>query len=117
MSKLQVVRRPNRRALLLPMGMSKSNPSLLFPLDGVDKSELDELIRAILAKQGVTDEREVQAVVEKAEQDSEVRIKVLEARKELRRLMSIKSRGISLIQKGFRRWQECFFMGGKNGNK
>ncbi len=95
--------------MLLPMSGSKSNPSLLFPLDGVDQEELDDLIRGILAKGGVTDEKEVQAIVEKAEQDSEVRIKILEARREVRRLMSLRARGIKLIQRGFRKWVECFY--------
>lgn len=109
MPAIYVARRPKRRGLLIPMMGNRANPSLLFPLDGVEKEELEDLIRAILAKQGITDEREVQAIVEKAEQDSEVRIKVQEARRELRRLMSIRARGISLIQSGFRRWKEAFF--------
>ena len=117
MGNLFVARRPKRRGLLLPMLGNKASPNLLFPLDGVEKSELDELIRAILAKQNVTDEKEIQAIVEKAEQDSEVRIKVYEARKELRRLMSLRARGIKLIQVGFRRWKECFYPAIKQYNK
>ena len=108
MPELYIARRPKRRGLLLPMLGTKVNPSLLFPLDGVDRGELDELIRAILAKQGVTEESEIQAVVEKAEKDSEVRIKIAEARKEIRRLMSLRARGIKLMQRGFRKWVEVF---------
>ena len=117
MPELYIARRPKRRGLLLPMLGTKVNPSLLFPLDGVDRGELDELIRAILAKQGVSDEGEIQAIVEKAEQDSEVRIKIAEARKEIRRLMSIRAKGISLIQVGFRKWREAFFPAVKNFKK
>jgi hypothetical protein len=109
MSRIYVARRPNRRGLLLPQLGSRANPSLLFPLDGLERGELDELIRAILAKQGVTDEREISQIIEKAEQDSEVRIKVTEARKEVRRLMKLRGQGLSLIQRGFRKWSECFY--------
>ncbi len=83
--------------------------SLLFPLDGVERSELDELIRAILAKGGVTKEAEVQAIVEKAELDIELRIKVPEARAEIRRLMALRLQGIILMQRGFRKWVGAFY--------
>ena len=110
MGNLLVTRRPKRRGLLIARGLgTKANPSLLFPLDGVDRSELDELIRAILARQGVTDETEIQAIIERAEIDAEVRIKIAECRAELRRLMAIRARGISLMQVGFRKWRAAFF--------
>ena len=82
---------------------------ILFPLDKTDRSELDELIRAILAKQGVTNEAEIQAIVERAEVDSEVRIKVAETRKEVRRLMALKAQGAKLMQMGFRKWKQAFY--------
>ena len=82
---------------------------ILFPLDKTGRSELDELIRAILAKQGVTNEAEIQAIVERAEVDSEVRIKVAEARKEVRRLMALKAQGAKLMQMGFRKWKQAFY--------
>ena len=82
---------------------------ILFPLDKTGRSELDELIRAILAKQGVTNEAEIQASVERAEVDSEVRIKVAEARKEVRRLMALKAQGAKLMQMGFRKWKQAFY--------
>ena len=106
MGNLLVARRKTRRGLLLnPPGKY----SLLFPLDGVDRSELDELVRAILAKGGITKEPEVQAVVDEAEKSREIRIKVAEARVEVRRLMAIRAKGISLIQVGFRKWKEAFY--------
>ena len=117
MSRLFVARRPKRRGLLLPMLGTKANPSLLFPLDGVDRGELDELIRAILAKQGITNETEIQAIIEKAEQDSEVRIKVAEAKAELRRLMGLRARGFRLMQVGFRKWKEIFYPSVKQFSK
>lgn len=111
MGNLFVARRPQRRGLYIPRLGSKSNPSLLFPLDGVDRSELDNLIRAILSKDGVTEESEVQAVIEKAEQDSEFRIKVAEAKAEVRRLMKERAKGNRLIQVGFRKWLPAWFPG------
>ena len=89
--------------------MNKSNPSLLFPLDNMDSSELDELIRAQLEKVGVTKESEVQAVIDKAEADSEARIKLEEVRRELRRLMALKKDGARLMQTGFRKWKQVFY--------
>lgn len=115
MGNLYVARRALRRGLYLPQGMSKSNPSLIFPLDKTDRSELDELVRAQLAKLGITKESEVQAVVDKAEADSEARIKLAEVRKELRRLMALKAEGAKLMQTGFRRWREVFYPSLKRG--
>ena len=94
---------------MLPMGSSPTHPMLIFPLDYVDRSQLDDLIRAILAKQGVTNEAEVQAVVDAAETDREVRMKILQARLELRRLMEMRARGLSLMQMGFRKWKPVWY--------
>ena len=100
--------RPNRRkALYLSKGVGRMN--LIFPLESVEKGELDQLVRAILAKGGVTNEAEVQAVIERAELDYEVRVKVAEARAEVRRLLALRWQGLSLIQSGFRKWKEAFF--------
>ena len=109
MSKLLIARRNKRRGLLVPMMGTKASPMLLFPLDGVDKSELDELIRAILAKGGVTDEAEINAIIERAEKDSEVRLQVAEAKAEVRRLMGLRAQGKSLMQLGFRKWREAYY--------
>ncbi len=109
MGSLFIARRPNRKGLLLPQDGNRGNPSILFPLESVDRSELDNLIRAILAKQGVTDESEIQQIVEKAEVDAEVRIKVSEARAEVRRLMKLRASGLTIMQRGFRKWKECFY--------
>ena len=105
MSRILIARRPKRRGLLLP----RKGKSLLFPLDGVDRGELDELIRAILAKQGVTNEAEIQAIVEIAERDSEIRIKIAEARAELRRLLEFRKQGATLMQRGYRKWVQAFY--------
>ena len=109
MSRLYIDRRLGRRGLLVGMKGTRANPSLLFPLDGVERGELDELIRAILAKQGVTNETEVQAVIDRAEQDSEVRLKVAETKAEVRRLMKIRAAGGKLMQRGFRKWHQVFY--------
>ena len=115
MPNLYVARRPGRKGLYLPQGMSRENPSLLFPLDRTDPSELDELIRAQLAKVGVTKESDVQAVIDKAETDSEARIKLTVARKELRRLMALRAEGAKLMQSGFRKWKQAFYRPIKGG--
>jgi len=108
MSNLLVARTPKRRGLIVSRGLGNS-PSLLFPMDGTEKTELEDLIRAILAKGGVTNESEVQAVMEKAEQDYEIRIQIAEVKKEVRRLLAIRWSGKSIIQVGYRKWREAFF--------
>jgi len=109
MPNLYVARRAGRRGLFLPQKRNKANPSLLFPLDGVDRSELDELVRASLQKLGVTKESDVQAVIDKAEVDSEARIKLQEVRLEIRRLMALRAEGSKLMQVGFRKWKQAFY--------
>jgi len=103
------IAREKRKGLLLPFAGTKANPNVLFPLEGVEKSELDELIRAILAKMGVTDEVEIQAIIAKAEADREVRMKIFEARQKLRKYMEMRRQGQRLIQNGFRNWVPAFF--------
>jgi len=110
MSKLQVVRNPLRKALFLPMGKTSKNPSLIFPLTRkLDASELDEQIRIQLEKLGITKESDVQAIFDKAETDYEYRIKVSEARREIRRLMKIRESGGKLMQVGNRKWKQVFY--------
>ncbi len=111
MSKLYFQRNQRRRGLYLPLDWTRANPSLIFPLYGIegDSTELEDLVRAILAKGGVTDEKVVQAVCQDAELQHEARIKVWEARQEVRRLMALKSAGAKLMQVGFRRWKTAFF--------
>ena len=107
---LYVARRNTREGLYLPMGQNSQSPSLLFPLTkNLERSELDELIRNELEKLGVTKESDVQAIVDKAETDYEERVKLDEARKELRRLMALKAEGKSLIQIGHKKWKEASF--------
>ena len=110
MGLIYVVRRAVRRGLLLPMAQSKANPSLVFLLDKkTDRSELDELVRASLEKQGIRSESEVHAVVDKAEEDYENRIKVQEASRELHRLMAERERGMKLMQVGNKKWKTAFY--------
>lgn len=109
MANLYVARRAPRRGLLLPQGMNRANPGLIFPLDGMERSELDELARALLQKQGITSEADVQAVIDSAEADYEKRIKIGEARQELRRLMALRAEGAKLMQMGFRKWKQAFY--------
>jgi len=116
MPRLYVARRKNRKGLCLPMGQVSQNPSLLFPLTkSTDPGLLEEQIRIELEKVGISDESEVQAVLDKAEADYEFRIKVEEARKELRRLMALRAEGKTLMSVGNKKWKEVFYrpIGGK----
>jgi len=110
MSRLFVARRPQRKGLYLPQEQVSSNPSLLFPLTkSTDPSQLDELIRAELEKVGITKESEVQAVLDKAEADYEFRMKVQDARKEIRRLMALRAEGHKLMQVGNKKWKQVYY--------
>lgn len=102
---LDIQRTPQRKALYISTAGTKDNPHLIFPLENVERGELDELIRATLEKMGITEEAEVQKIIEKAEQDYEVRLLLSRARAELRRLMEEKKKGRKLMQRGFRKWQ------------
>jgi len=116
MSKIWVARRTNRIGLGLEMGQSQENPILLFPLlPKTDPSELDELVRNELEKQGITKESEVQTIVNTAEAEYEYRVKVQEARKEVRRLMALRAEGKSLMQVGNRKWKEVYYPRNKGG--
>ena len=42
--------------LYVPLGQSKENPSLLVPFYKMERSELDDIVRLELSKQGITDE-------------------------------------------------------------
>ena len=115
MSKLFVARRKQRKGLLLPMEGTEKNPSLIFFLPEkngkqVDPSYLDELIRAQLAKVGITKESDVQAIVAKAEEDYEFKVKVEEAKKEVRRLMELRAQGAKLMSVGYRKWKQVFYL-------
>ena len=113
MSEIFIARNRKRQGLYLPMGGTASNPSLLFflPEKGVEKerqidsSQLDEQIRAQLEKVGITKESEVQAVINKAEEDYETRVKLEEVKQELRRLMALRAEGKKLMSSGYRKWR------------
>lgn len=84
MSKIWIARRAKRRALFLPLGQTRDNPSTIIPLHKTDRSELDELVRGLLEKRGVTNETQINETVEDAELDFENRVRVAEVSKELR---------------------------------
>lgn len=107
MPDIWIARRPQRKALMLPLGATKQNPNIIFPLYKTDQGELDELVRALLEKSGRTGE--VDRIIEQAELDYEARIKIAEARQELRRLMSLRREGHKLMQVGFRKWKSAFY--------
>ena len=107
---IYVTRRPQRKALFLPMEGRPDKPALLFIIpETVSKGQLDELIRKQLELQGVTGESEAQTVVNKAEMAYERNVKIGEAKKETRRLMQIRANGGKLMQRGFRKWSQAFY--------
>ena len=110
MANLYVARRDPRKGLLLPMSENAENPSLLFPLTKkLERSELDELIRNELDKQGITKESDVQAIVDEAERQYEERVKVAEATQEVKRLMGIRQSGGKLMSTGYKKWKQAFY--------
>lgn len=109
MPRLNVQRYAKRKGLYLPMNQNSQSPSLLFPLlRKTDWGELEELVRIELEKQGITNESEVQKIVDEAEKEYEKRIKVEEARREIRRLMALKAKGAKLMQVGYKKWKQVF---------
>ena len=109
MGKIWIARRAQRKGLYLPMVGNKKNPSLMFYLPKVDQSELDDLVRAELAKQGITKESDVQAIIKKAEAEYEQRVKTTEASVEVKRLMKLKKEGAKLISIGRKKWREVWY--------
>ena len=110
MPKIYIARKANRIGYYLPMSGRPDNPSLTFPLTKhLENSELDELVRAQLEKQGVSSESAVQKIADEAEAQYEFRVKVQETRKEIRRLMDLKREGKKLMQVGFRKWKEAYY--------
>ena len=108
--RLYVAKRKNRIGLSIPMGQVNNSPNLLFPLTkSTDPSQLDESIRAELEKLGISKESDVQAIFDKAESDFEYRIKVQEARQEIKRLMELKRNGAKLMQMGNKKWKQVYY--------
>ena len=114
MTQLYVARRKRRHGFYIPMDGTPDNPSLMFFLpqgkgEEVSKSQLDELIRSQLEKVGITKESDIQDIINKAENDYELRVKVEEVKKEIRRLMAIRAEGGKLMSSGFRKWRQAFY--------
>ncbi len=106
---LYVARRKPRVGLYLPMAGTKENPGLIFFLPKMALGQLDEFVRKELAKQGITEESKVQAIIAEAEKEYEKKIKVSETIRELRRLMKIKAAGGKLMSVGHRKWRQAFY--------
>ncbi len=100
---------PDRLGLYVPLGQTKDSPSLVIPFYKMERSEIDEIVRAALEEQGITDESQVQAVIDEAETQYEQRRKEAEASKELRRLMEIKRQGGKLMSVGNKKWKQAFY--------
>ena len=106
---LYVARRAPRYGLYIPTEGTRENPNLIFFLPKTDRSQLDELVRAQLEKQGITNESEVQRIVSEAEEDYERRIKIDESIKEIKRLMALKAEGKTLMSVGHKKWREAYY--------
>ncbi|KKM23387.1 hypothetical protein LCGC14_1615750 [marine sediment metagenome] len=113
MANLAFQRDDHRLGLYVPLGQTKESPSLVVPFYKMERSELDDIVRLELSKQGITDESQVQAICDEAEAQYEQRRKVAEASKELRRLMEIRARGGKLMSVGPKKWRQAFYPGGK----
>ena len=112
--RLYIVRRAQRGAFYLPMGGTRENPSLMFFLPQpkgkqLGAGHLDELVRCQLARQGISKEADVNALVNKAEAEYEERIKMAEAHQEAKRLMALRAAGAKLMQFGYRKWKQVFY--------
>ena len=115
MGSLSFQRDSRRMGLYVPLGQNKENPSLLVPFYKMERSELDDIVRLELSKQGITEESEVQKICDEAERQYEERRKVEEARQELKRLMEIRRQGGKLMSVGNKKWKQAFYrpIGGK----
>ncbi len=109
MSSLTFQRDDKRLGLYVPLGQTKESPSLVVPFYKMERSELDDIVRLELSKQGITDETTVQAICDEAEAQYEQRRKVEETRQELRRLMEIKRQGGKLSSVGHKKWAQTFY--------
>jgi hypothetical protein len=83
MGSIYVARDPNRGAVMLPLGGTSAKPNVIIPLHKVDRGELDHLVRAVCAKQGLN-EKQTEMMAIAAEEQYEYRMKVKEASAELR---------------------------------
>ena len=115
MGNLYVARRTPRKGLLLPVSTPADNSDLMFFLPKVDRAELDEIIRANLAKRGITEESVVQTIIDKAETLYEEKIKVAEVTREVKRLMGLRGNGAKLMQRGYRKWKQVVYPAVRNG--
>ncbi len=109
MGNLTFQRDDHRLGLYVPLGQTKESPSLVVPFYKMERSELDDIVRLELSKQGITDEAAVQAICDEAETQYEERRKVEEARQELKRLMEIRARGGKLMSVGNKKWAQVFY--------
>jgi hypothetical protein len=108
MATLYIAQKKPRKYLWLPMSGSRDNPMTLVPLEGLERSEVDHLVRGQLDKRGLS-QKEVETHVEAAEEDYEKRAKVLEASKETKRLLEERAKGNKLMQVGHKKWKVAFY--------
>lgn len=117
MGSLAFQRDANRIGLYIPLGQTKESPSLIVPFYKMERSELDDIVRLELSKQGITDETKVQEVCDEAERQYEERRKTAEASREIRRLMEIRRNGGKLMSVGSKKWRQVFHPAIKQGGK
>ena len=114
MSKFYVARRKVRKGVFLT-GVGNQNLMFVMP-EKMSQRELDELVRATLAKQGITKELEINAIIEKGEEAYIRRVKVQEAMAELKRLREIRANGGKLMMVGDKKWKQVFYPAVKKGD-
>ncbi len=107
MPELYVARRQVRKGVFLT-GAGNQNLMFVMP-EKMSQNELDGLVRATFAKQGITKETEINAIIEKGEEAYIQRVKVQETMAELKRLREIRARGGKLMQMGYRKWKQVFY--------
>ena len=108
MPELYVMRRPKRVGLLVKGPKTSQNLDLMLFLPGMSPGQLDQKLREELAKQGVTKESNVHAILEKAEKEYEQRLLINDVNTEFNRLMEIRRNGGKIMQKGYRKWVQVF---------
>jgi hypothetical protein len=106
MGTIYVARDRNRKAVMLPLGGTRENPNVIIPLSKkLERSELDTLIRAACAKQGLT-EKQTEMLVEAAEEQYEYRMKVKEASAELHMRIAEQARYPNLKHGGIKPYRK-----------
>jgi len=86
MSQLKVERNPQRVAVMLALGGTRENPTVIIPLWKMENSQLNDLVDSVLGKRGLASQKS--RIENEIEVGYEYRKKIAEVRSELRRRIS-----------------------------